>query len=558
MLRWSLRVTLRLSAQIHLTESRSSVPFRIRVSTSGTSATSDDFGASTPTANKVLVSGGPGQPTDWAAALAVVDAAYAANWAVTNWYIDGTVGDDTNNGTTAATPLKTGAELQKRLGPWAIWGQSVTVHVGINGMVDPLALHGERLHAADKIDVIGTPTQVATFVLTTYTAMNHNVGGVPNGPQITAATVAAWTVGTRLRQTTGANAGAIAFVLADLGGGIALTSIWSRLGTTGQFVDSMLPTVGQTFVIETLPGLPALDVDLAGPWPGNNSVDLNSDRSFGLFGVAVFTSTRLRVQGSLAESVLVYGVVLDGLLETLSPWNGGQWQLVSSLCRLWDPTNVLFQYCGVMPTTNPVWSATRVECGCQVAYSHCVLVGVRAFCQRGEYSVSDCYFHQFANPAIKINQQGNLAISGAGISGRSTVAGSYGMHVSNGSTLAIQSGMVLNLVGAAGAVRLVDAPAVDLTWAQFLGAVNDFQLKGTSVLGGGTGVATINVAYYDSTAQQPFAWYNNSAFLTNPGVLTTTKVSDTQFVVQSSSATDTSRIAWSMTPAGRDIRLARF
>jgi hypothetical protein len=43
------------------------------------------------------------------------------NWLVTDWYIDGVTGDDTASGTAIGSPIKTGAELMKRLGPYAMW-----------------------------------------------------------------------------------------------------------------------------------------------------------------------------------------------------------------------------------------------------------------------------------------------------------------------------------------------------------------------------------------------------------------------------------------------------
>ncbi|MGB3988077.1 MAG: hypothetical protein WBK67_00035 [Minisyncoccales bacterium] len=154
----------------------------LTVPTSGTVANALDYG-DTPSPLAVWVTpdgvvvGGPGA---WQQLSSLVPQAYAANWAVPDWYIDGVAGLDTNNGTTAATPLRTGAELLRRLGPYALWGQSVTVHVLVNGMVDALILRGVMLVAGTHLDIIGTPTQLADAgTVATYTGLVDILAPIP-------------------------------------------------------------------------------------------------------------------------------------------------------------------------------------------------------------------------------------------------------------------------------------------------------------------------------------------------------------------------------------------
>lgn len=90
----------------------------LTVPTSGTRANAEDYGDNpTPLAVWVTPDGAAvGGPGAWQQLAALVPQAYAANWAVTDWYLDGTTGLDTNDGITPATPLRTGQELTRRLG----------------------------------------------------------------------------------------------------------------------------------------------------------------------------------------------------------------------------------------------------------------------------------------------------------------------------------------------------------------------------------------------------------------------------------------------------------
>ena len=107
------------------------------------------------------------------AAIAQLEAYYSANWAVADWYIDGVVGNDSNTGTSAAAPLKTGRELKRRLGNCAEWDHSVTIHVLANGMTDPLVINGLMLKTTIHVDVIGTPTVIATDTVAAYSGRSH-------------------------------------------------------------------------------------------------------------------------------------------------------------------------------------------------------------------------------------------------------------------------------------------------------------------------------------------------------------------------------------------------
>jgi hypothetical protein len=148
----------------------------ITVPTSGTKANAEDYGdAPTPLAVWVTPDGiAVGGPGAWRQLSTLLPQAYAANWAVTDWYLDGTVGNDANNGTAPATPLRTGVELLRRLGSYALWGQSVTVHVLENGMGDPLVLRGCMLVAGTHLDIVGTPTILTTDTLTAFANLSHS------------------------------------------------------------------------------------------------------------------------------------------------------------------------------------------------------------------------------------------------------------------------------------------------------------------------------------------------------------------------------------------------
>lgn len=177
-----------------------------------------------------------------------------------NWYIDGTNGNDANDGLTAATALKTATALVAKWGRAPILqptGGTMTVHVLTSiPNTDPLELDNCRLVFGNTLVFAGTATTERTGTITSLVTQDRTT----NTPwQITdsALGASAWTtdIGKRVRITTGANAGTYAWVAKDLG---LSTARMSNFATTTNSIAapvSKAPTNGDTYVVESLPTL---------------------------------------------------------------------------------------------------------------------------------------------------------------------------------------------------------------------------------------------------------------------------------------------------------------
>jgi len=484
-----------------------------------------------------------------------LNAAYAANWAVTDWYIDNVTGSDSNNGTTAGTALQHCAELNRRLGPWAIWNQSVTVHILANGAVDPLVIRGELTTAGTKVTAIGTATTLSTFVLASFTQLNHNVGGVPNGPQITGTGVLAWTPNQRLRQTTGTHAGTTAWLLADLGAGQALTCLWATFPTSTHAADGLDPQVGETIAIETLSSAPAIDMQIACAWNAwPDAANYYNDRCASIVDLYTTRSLRANVEGQTGYSLWITGGYHNGTVEVPSgDAPGSRVSFSRALMAPRNPNSQEWYYCGVVGCDAPNQSSTRVELGGSMTLLNTIAHGVNLMTQAGTTYLSNVFLHAFPAYGVYVHFGSHLTLD-TGLSGRSAAADSVGVSLSNGCRVSTSVGTTLNLSGAAGDVKLRSGAPLILTWAQMAAAADDFAQHGiTPPLAGGT--ATVTVPYYDPVIQQVTATHADPSGTT--GTLSVRQTSTTSFVISSSAgAADTSTVRWMMSPLGRSIQFA--
>lgn len=161
-----------------------------------------------------------------------------------SWAVDSVNGNDANAGTPAA-PLKTLAELERRL-----FSRTANTAITVDLLGDfpgqfIAAVIG--MSANQRITWRATPTQQATGIVTAFTPTN---GATQDARLADTTTPIVWAahVQRRVRLTSGANAGAYAWVLADLGANTARVS---------QFISpttllAVSPAVNNTFAIETL------------------------------------------------------------------------------------------------------------------------------------------------------------------------------------------------------------------------------------------------------------------------------------------------------------------
>lgn len=175
---------------------------------------------------------------------------YSRRWTVqASWFID-PAGSDENDGATALRPLATFAELSRRISGGSIaQTTTVTLAAGTYGVELDLTL------AAGVFFIVqGAVTQTATGTLSAVTNSVPlvNPGVSTRGAITNTGGDPAFVDRTRLRLTSGANAGALAWVTRVIAADNVNVSRWARTDP----VVTTLPTVGNasvgnTYVVES-------------------------------------------------------------------------------------------------------------------------------------------------------------------------------------------------------------------------------------------------------------------------------------------------------------------
>lgn len=229
------------------------------------------------------------------------------------WNIDPAAADDEGDGS-AGDPLQTHAELGRRAFKqgWVI-RQSVLVNIAAGGLPesDPVEIDVAVDDPNVLLRYVGAPTVVQTGTLTDATALvsgtalptiEDTVGGLGAG-----------NLGQRVRLTSGANAGAIAWALRDDGSDTLTTSAFATTPKTAQPVTG-IPTLGgptpgggDDYALETLPAIFLSRVKIAQPEGVTTSL-LFDTLSVGDAGAA-FIAT------SLDRLLLVDGVLFGALVR---------------------------------------------------------------------------------------------------------------------------------------------------------------------------------------------------------------------------------------------------
>lgn len=198
------------------------------------------------------------------------------------WNIDPAAADDEGDGS-AGDPLQTHAELGRRAfnHGWEI-RQSVLVNIVESGLpeTDPIEIDVAVTDEDVLIRYVGEPTVQQSGTLTDATAL---VSGTAL-PTIedTVGGFGAANVGQRVRLTSGASAGAIAWALRDDGSNTLTTSAFATTNKTAQPVDGS-PTLGgptagggDDYVLETLPVISLARVNVSVPVGRSNALVFDS------------------------------------------------------------------------------------------------------------------------------------------------------------------------------------------------------------------------------------------------------------------------------------------
>jgi hypothetical protein len=473
------------------------------------------------------------------------------NWLVTDWYIDGVTGDDTNSGTVIGAPIKTGAELIRRLGPYAMWPQSVTVHVLANGMTDALVLRGLMMVAGNRLDIVGTPTQLTDAgTIATYTAVNH---ATPVATQITTTAVADWTAyrWRRLRITAGVRQGAISWIAKENPGGLGVAT--ARISVpvnidpvaTATNVIAVAFAVGDPIIVESVPSVPSITLLLDGP------IDITTVG--GQYGKRKFSITDLSVSlltlntGVLAHRLigLLFGCRIQFISLLTPPVALAVTQFSGCLFATTDPGMAgNLQISGIFMNCLFGDGTTNVAILSFSFFNACLFQGTRFVSNTSGAPIQSTNNQSFDNPSAlsTVNLYAGTVSSWSG-NGNAGV----GFVCINGSVVTLKGTM--NVQGATTNCQLGTAPTVNLTYPQFL-QPNDYAQKGiTPAMVAGT--TTVTVPWYDNATQR--VTVSHAAFAGTPGILSVQQISNTQFTITSSSALDTSTVNWTISALGRNI-----
>jgi hypothetical protein len=471
--------------------------------------------------------------------------AYGAAWLVSDWYIDGTVGNDSNSGTAIGSPLKTGAELLRRIGPYAMWPQSVTIHVLANGMTDALVVRGVMLVVGTHVDIIGTETLLATDTVSAYSAVNH---ATPVATQFLGTAILDWTPYTwrRVRVRDGVRVGTTCWIAKANPGGVGVATARISppekidLVATNDNMATSTMAPGDAIAIESLPAIPALSLEVAGPVLST----AGSQYARRLWSIQNLSIDRLEVSSGVSVEFaksIIFGCRLQFVnLHTPASITQGITTLNCCSMFLADPFSTALRFVGDIRSSLFGEGIATLSVSNSSNFVNCLFQGVRLNSTIGIIGYSSLQIFDVAAGTAFACQQA----SGSNVSGSNNP---IGIGVLNNSLLKFQS--TTNVLGSTTNGLLATAPQINLTLPQLL-QPDDYAQKGiTPAMVAGT--ITVTVPWYENTVQQVTAVH--AAFGGTPGTLSVQQTSNTQFVVTSSSPLDTSTVRWAISPLGRNI-----
>lgn len=208
------------------------------------------------------------------------------------WYINATTGSDDNDGKSSETALATLREWSRRTGTARLL-QAATIYMETDLDETGFDFHGD--YSTGGVTLIGTRTVIGTGSFTGVQVYDDSVSPGDDGQVTDAALPVSWTasgfVGQMVVITSGANAGATAWIVSDLGAKTARFSPFFNLATFN-FVD---PQVGETYEIVTLPRL-------QGGWASLLHFGLLTFSSIDMYGVPGATASLSFENGSFGAT----------------------------------------------------------------------------------------------------------------------------------------------------------------------------------------------------------------------------------------------------------------
>lgn len=180
---------------------------------------------------------------------------------VTDWYISFLSGSDANSGVVIGSPLKTVAELFHRWGSRSpqFTGRLINVFVLDHDSTDAITGELNCLGVTTVVNIQGISPVV--LKMGTFTAVTSENTATGTHPAVTDG-VTAWTPGTRIRLTSGTSTGAVAWVSADRGGGVAWTTDFMNVDVDPLAI--LTPSVGDAYTVEALTQIYVNDLRVSG------------------------------------------------------------------------------------------------------------------------------------------------------------------------------------------------------------------------------------------------------------------------------------------------------
>jgi hypothetical protein len=201
-----------------------------------------------------------------------------AKWcAQAAWYVDAVNGSDWNSGA-SGYPVASTDEIQRRIGDTGNLYVFVTINIANAPTLIKLTITKRSAVAGCLIQ--GTPTTLTTDTVSAYTERSFTTGS-NKWSNLTGTSITNWTahIGKRIRLTSGTNSGAVAWVgranPESLGNAVARISGFYKPPVNGCPAARVVPTVGNTFVVEDLPTAETIDLEYSGM--AGEAVDLLLD-----------------------------------------------------------------------------------------------------------------------------------------------------------------------------------------------------------------------------------------------------------------------------------------
>jgi hypothetical protein len=477
------------------------------------------------------------------------------------WVVDPLTGDDENLGD-AAAPLLTFDELDRRISTGSL-RSSTTVTVPAGATVSSINLSVDN--GDDTLSIVGTPTVVYTGVIDTYTDRNH---ATPVASHLTDAAIADFTpyVGMRLRVTSGSSAGAIAWIASANPGGAGLNvARVSRFGSVPAAATSVpaavVPTHGTPYVIETLPIVNDCRVRMRNTAPGYSVITAQVGVNISSLSFQGDNASRITVEPNPLFSILLDGCSFDAALSSTPRTSN------VTRCKLGGPTQlyhlvsgpVNYRFCllkkSIAQMQDATWQlnvvlADGVTAGDAGVITQIQTYGIWTVLKLADVQIFDSrYGIEFLNAGFIWSYS---SVS-AGLSGNNN---EIGVLIGDTDNEALQGQNLIwdnmagvpHLHGNTADIRIKGTPRdIDLTWANV--PFSSDEQKGVGTLAAGTATITARSADLRGVLVSRATPAGAPGYLSVP---TATRAAG-QFVVNSTSATDTSTFDWLVPAMARRI-----